>query len=75
MCPGNSSKPVRHIGVRKSVRPVNSNKPVYPVEVCKYVVPVDVRKPVCDIRKPFFVDYWRHVNLFDFIVFCSFHKY
>ena len=66
LCLVNSSKPVLPIDVRKSVRPVNSNKPVYPVDVCKSGGPVDVRKPVClaDIRKPFFVDYWKHVTLF-----------
>ena len=66
MCPGNSSKPVRPIDVCKSVRPLNSNKPVYHVDVCKSVGPVDVCKPVClvDIRKPFFVDYCRHVSFF-----------
>ena len=66
VCPVNSSKPVRLVDVRKSVRPANSNKPVYFVGVCKSLVPVDVCKPVClvDIRKPFFVDYWRHVSLF-----------
>ena len=66
VCPVNFSKPVLPIDVRESARPVNSNKPVYLVDVCKFGGPVDVLKPVClvDIRKPFFVDYWRHVTLF-----------
>ena len=64
--PVNSSKPLRPIDVHKSVRPVNSNKPLYPVDVCKSVRPVDACKPIClvNIRKLFFVDYWKHVILF-----------
>ena len=33
--------------------------------------PVDVLKPAClvDIRKPFFVDYWKHVTLFLILLF------
>ena len=48
------------------LRSVNSNKPLYPVDVCKSVRPVDACKPIClvDIRKNFFVDYWKHVILF-----------
>ena len=58
MCPGNFIKPARPIDVLDSVCP--------PVDVCKFKRPVDVCKPVClvNIRKPFFVDYWRHVILF-----------
>ena len=71
MRPGNSSKPVRPIDVRKSVRPVNSNKPVCPVDICKSVRPVDVCKSACliDVRKSFFVDYWRHVILILIVLF------
>ena len=71
VCHVNSSKPVLPIDVRKSVRPVNSNKSVYPVDVSKSGGPVDVRKPVCLVgfRKPFFVDYWRHVTLFLILLF------
>ena len=74
MCHVNSSKPVLPIDVHKSVCPANSNKPVYPVDVCKSGGPVDVRKPVClaDIRKPFFVDYWKHVTLFLILFFAGF---
>ena len=50
---------------------MNSNKSVYPVDLCKSGGPVDVRQPVClvDIRKPFFVDYWKHVTLFSILLF------
>ena len=78
VCPVNFSKPVLPIDVRESARPVNSNKPVYLVDVCKFGGPVDVRKPVClvDIRKHFFFRLLETCySVFDFIVFCSFHKY
>ena len=81
VCPLNSSKPILAIDFRKSVRPLNSNKPVYPVDVCKSGGPVDVRKPDCfvDTRKLFFVDIRKLLEayyfVFDFTVFCSFHKY
>ena len=50
---------------------MNSNKPAYPVDVYKSGGRVAVRKSVClvDVREPFFVDYWRHVNLFLILLF------
>ena len=71
--PSVNYKIVRPVDARKPVCPVSSRKPVLPIDVCKSVHPVNsnkstyrVRKPAClvDIRKSFFVDYWKHVTFF-----------
>ena len=71
VCHVNSCKPVLPIDVRKSVRPVTCNKPVHTVDVCKSGGPVFACKLVClvDIRKPFFVDYWKHNTFFLILMF------
>ena len=41
---------------------MNPNKPVYPIDACQPVRTID-------IRKPFFVDYWRHATSFAILLF------